>query len=215
MAKTSTGLDENIAGLLCYVLGPGSGFAFLILEKENKFVRFHAMQSLITFGVIMIAIGPLSQIPFFIGPVLATILWILVLALAIFLILKAYRGEEYKVYWAGDLAEKILTAEDENINGMLCYALGWLSGLVFLVIESENKSIRFHAMQSLITFGPIMIISAILSLIPPFGFIFGWILWPLTMALIIFLMVKAYQGTRHKIPWAGDLAEKLVGEQKE
>jgi len=49
MAKTSLDLDENMAGLLCYIGGWITGIIFLVLEKENKFVRFHALQSLLTF----------------------------------------------------------------------------------------------------------------------------------------------------------------------
>lgn|SRR5699024_1358722 len=48
--KTAIGLEENIAGLLCYLFTFVSGIIFLLIEKENKFVRFHAMQSLIFFG---------------------------------------------------------------------------------------------------------------------------------------------------------------------
>src|SRR4030066_891539 len=48
--STSVGLEPNIAGLLCYVLGWITGIIFFLLEKENKFVRFHAIQSIITFG---------------------------------------------------------------------------------------------------------------------------------------------------------------------
>ena len=64
MEKTSTGLDENIAGLLCYVLGWISGLVFILIEKENKFVRFHAIQSIIVFGAITVASFILSWIPF-------------------------------------------------------------------------------------------------------------------------------------------------------
>ena len=49
MIKTSMGLDESVAGLLCYIVGWITGIVFLVLEKENKFVRFHALQSLLTF----------------------------------------------------------------------------------------------------------------------------------------------------------------------
>lgn len=48
-SKTALGIDENIEGLLCYVLGFLTGILFLVLEKDNKFVRFHAMQSIVTF----------------------------------------------------------------------------------------------------------------------------------------------------------------------
>ena len=51
MEKTSMGLDENVAGLLCYVLWWVSGLAIFLLETENKFVRFHAMQSIVVFGI--------------------------------------------------------------------------------------------------------------------------------------------------------------------
>jgi uncharacterized membrane protein len=44
---TSTGLAANVAGLLTYILGPITGVLFLVLEKENRFVRFHAMQSVV------------------------------------------------------------------------------------------------------------------------------------------------------------------------
>src|SRR5690625_4803145 len=45
--KTSSGLEQNIAGLLCYLVGFITGIIFLLIEKENLFVRYHAMQSII------------------------------------------------------------------------------------------------------------------------------------------------------------------------
>ena len=50
MSKTSTGLDNNVAAGLCYVFGWLSGLIFLLIEKEDQDVRFHAMQSVIVFG---------------------------------------------------------------------------------------------------------------------------------------------------------------------
>ena len=101
MAKTSTGLEENVAGLLCYVLGWVSGLVFILIEKENKFVRFHAIQSIIVFGILFLASIILSRILF-----LGGIIGILGLVLWIVLMIKAYQGEKYKVPWAGNLAEK-------------------------------------------------------------------------------------------------------------
>ena len=49
LGKTSVGLQANVAGLLCYLVGWITGLIFFLIEKENKFVRFHALQSLITF----------------------------------------------------------------------------------------------------------------------------------------------------------------------
>ena len=105
MAKTSTGLEENIAGLLCYVLGWISGLVFFLLEKENKFVRFHALQSIIVFGVLFLAGVVVSWIPF-IGWVIAWLISVLAVVLWILLMIKAYQGEKFKLPWAGDLAEK-------------------------------------------------------------------------------------------------------------
>jgi len=105
MAKTATGLDENVAGLLCYVLWWVSGIVFILLEPKNKFVRYHAMQSIITFGAINVAGVILGWIPF-IGPFLAGVLWLLGFILWIVLMVKAYQGTKYKLPWAGDQAEK-------------------------------------------------------------------------------------------------------------
>ena len=105
MAKTSTGLDENVAGLLCYVLWWVSGIVFILLEPKNKFVRFHAMQSIITFGAINVAGIILGWIPF-IGAFLAGILWLLGVILWIVLMVKAYQGTRFKLPLAGDPAEK-------------------------------------------------------------------------------------------------------------
>ncbi len=105
----------------------------------------------------------------------------------------------------------------ENVAGLLCYVLFWVSGLVFLLIEQENKFVRFHAMQSIVTFGSIMVVSIVLSiigLIPYLGVVFNianGIIGFLAFVLWIVLMVKAYQGTKYKLPWAGDFAEKRSG----
>lgn len=62
--KTSTGLDENLAGLLCYVGWWVSAIVFLIIEPENRFVRFHAIQSLVVFGIFTIAWAILGNLPY-------------------------------------------------------------------------------------------------------------------------------------------------------
>ena len=104
MAKTSMGLEENIAGLLCYVLGWLTGIVFLVLEKENKFVRFHAIQSLATFLPLSIIAWVIGLIPF-IGWVISSLIWILTLILWLILMFKAYKGEMYKLPVVGDFAE--------------------------------------------------------------------------------------------------------------
>jgi uncharacterized membrane protein len=109
--------------------------------------------------------------------------------------------------------EKTSTGLEANVAGLLCYVLGWVSGLVFILIEKENKFVRFHAVQSIVVFGSITVVSIILSIlavIPWIGIIFailGWIIYLLAVVLWIVLMVKAYQSTMFKLPWAGNFAE--------
>ncbi len=113
--------------------------------------------------------------------------------------------------------DKTSTGLTENVAGLLCYVLGWISGLVFLLIEPENKFVRFHAIQSIVTFGSITVVSiglSIIGLIPYLGVVFdiaNWIICALAFVLWIVLMVKAVQGTKYKLPWAGDIAEKRSG----
>lgn len=91
---------------------------------------------------------------------------------------------------------------------MLCPRLDKWSR-VYLDREGEHL-VRFHAMQSIVTFGALTIVSIIISFIPFIGWILGWLISILGLILWIMLMIKAYQGQRYKLPWAGDFAEKWV-----
>ena len=95
---------------------------------------------------------------------------------------------------------------DENIRGALCYILGFISGIFFLLTEKKNKFVRFHAMQSTITFGALFLI----SFIPIFGWILSVFIAPFSLLFGLFLMYQAYQGEKFKLPVIGDLAEKQV-----
>ncbi len=66
-------------------------------------------------------------------------------------------------------------------------------------------------MQSIIVFGAITIAGNVIGWIPFIGVFLGGLIWLLGVVLWIVLMVKAYQGTMFKLPWAGNLAEKWVG----
>ena len=77
-------------------------------------------------------------------------------------------------------------------------------------MEKENKLVRFHALQSIIVFGALTIASTILTRIPIVGGFFGAVIGILAFVLWIVLMIKAYQGEKYKMPWAGDFAEKQV-----
>lgn len=102
--KTSTGLTENVAGLLCYILGFITGIIFILIEKENKFVRFHAMQSIILSGGIFVLQIALMMVPFLV--MISSLVGLAGFILAVFLMYKAYQGEKYKLPVIGDLAEQ-------------------------------------------------------------------------------------------------------------
>ncbi|WP_342826443.1 DUF4870 domain-containing protein [Candidatus Lucifugimonas marina] len=99
---------------------------------------------------------------------------------------------------------------NQNMEAVLAYVLGWVTGVAFLLIEKENKFVRFHAMQSIAVFVPITIASFILGFIPVIGAVFSTLLSIFGLFLWLFLMFQAITGSRYKVPYAGDFAEKQL-----
>ena len=97
-----TGLPKNTAAALSYGLGCLTGSSILLSEKD-PFVRFHAMQSIITFGILTL----LSFVPV-IGWILSPLVMIVGFILWLVLIFKAYQGEEFKLPVVGEFAKKQL-----------------------------------------------------------------------------------------------------------
>jgi uncharacterized membrane protein len=106
--------------------------------------------------------------------------------------------------------EKTSTGLQENIAGLLCYIGGWVIGIIFLLLEANNKTIRFHAFQSIIIFGSLNLLWTIFWFIPYLEWLY-WIIEGLAFILWVVLMVRAYQGKKWKVPNAGDLAQKWAG----
>ena len=115
------------------------------------------------------------------------------------------------------------TGMEENVAGLLCYALGWITGLIFFLID-KRPFVRFHAAQSLVTFGGLHVIHIILAFAIGgsifvggffgFGSLLGIILSILNLIGLIawiLCMVKAYQHERFKLPVIGDIAENIAG----
>ena len=98
-----------------------------------------------------------------------------------------------------------------NVAGLLCYVAGWISGIVFLVIEQKNRFVRFHAAQSIIVFGALNIIHSLLNPIPVAGRFFSIVIGIFAFVLWIVMMVKAYHGELFKLPLVGELAERFLG----
>lgn len=119
---------------------------------------------------------------------------------------------------------------EENVAGALTYVVGFITGLVFYLIEDDNEFVRFHAMQSMIVFGGLFVLGWVFSFLQAmfgfggFGFSFGvsmvsWlvgmVLWLVYMAVMVAafvlwltLMFKAHGGERWKVPIAGNIAER-------
>ncbi len=102
----------------------------------------------------------------------------------------------------------------QNIAALLSYVLGFITGLVFFLLEKDNDYVRFHAMQSMIAFGSLAIIAIVLyifALIPFIGIIFTillWIVFVIGLLSWLLLMITAYQGERFLLPPFGELAER-------
>ncbi|UCH42181.1 MAG: DUF4870 domain-containing protein [Dehalococcoidales bacterium] len=122
--------------------------------------------------------------------------------------------EEEKARIEGERQQRIsgdsTTGLAPNVAGLLCYLAGWITGIVFLIIEQKNRFIRFHAVQSIVVFGVITVVSGLLNLIPFIGGFLGVATGIVALILWIVLMIKAYQGELYKIPVAGDIAEKSM-----
>ena len=101
---------------------------------------------------------------------------------------------------------------DENIACLLCYALTFFSGIIILVMEKDNKTVRFHALQSTLWFMTISVATWVLNFltfIPLLGYVFGFAAWALGTVMFIswlFLMFMAVTGRQFKLPIIGEVA---------
>ncbi len=111
------------------------------------------------------------------------------------------------------------TGLQENVAGLLCYLLGWLTGIIFLLID-KRPFVRFHAAQSIVIFGALTIIRVILSFaFLGTGGVIGFSIWGLLstcvwlvgVVLWIVLMVMAYQGKMFEVPIAAPIAKNIAG----
>jgi uncharacterized membrane protein len=97
---------------------------------------------------------------------------------------------------------------DENLAAALTYALGWITGAAFLLIEPANKFVRFHALQSVLVFGALSVVWFVAVAIPFLGWLIAFLVIPwVSVPLWLFLMYKAYRGERFKLPFFGEIAE--------
>ena len=99
--KSSTGLEENVAAFFCYILFFITGIVFLVVEKESRFVKFHAKQSTVTFLGLFVISTILGWIP-----IINFLVWIFTLIVWLLLMIKALRGEKYLLPIVGKMVEE-------------------------------------------------------------------------------------------------------------
>jgi uncharacterized membrane protein len=103
--------------------------------------------------------------------------------------------------------EKTSTGLDANLAAALSYLVGFVTGIIFLLVEKENKFVRFHAMQSTLLFAGIVAVDILFQLVPILGaLVFLFVVIPLSAVLWLLLMYKAYQGEEFKLPLVGQMA---------
>jgi len=119
------------------------------------------------------------------------------------------------------------TSLEPNIAGLLCYLVWPITSIIFLIIEKENRFVRYHAWQSLMTSASIIVIYivvtivlTVLAFIPWVGLLFGllgtlfYLLASIgTFVLWIYLMIQAYNNKEPKLPFVGNFSENQVNKQ--
>jgi uncharacterized membrane protein len=106
----------------------------------------------------------------------------------------------------------------ENVAGLLCYVLGWLTGIIFILID-KRPFVRFHAAQSIVVFGALTVLRIGFGIVMSIGGVVGFGLWALvsmvlgllTVILWILLMIKAYQHELFRVPIAAPIADGIAG----
>jgi uncharacterized membrane protein len=125
--------------------------------------------------------------------------------------------------------DKSSTGLDENIAALLSYVFGWVSGLVFFLLEKDSKLVRFHAMQSILFCVVVAVLGIALWVVSFLIFLVGamlpdimgsllallgtfiWLIFSVALLIAwILCLVRAYQGQFFKLPVIGNMAEKIV-----
>ena len=112
------------------------------------------------------------------------------------------------------------TGVEPRLAAVLCYSAWWISGLIFLIIEQQHRTVRFHAAQSLVLFGGLSLVIGMLSagsvgmlVVSAAAFqaarLLVYLVWIAAVAIWMLLMLKTFQGETWRVPFASDLATRL------
>jgi uncharacterized membrane protein len=123
---------------------------------------------------------------------------------------------------------KSSTGLDENVAALLSYVFGWVSGLIFFLIEKDSRLVRFHAMQSILLNAAALVIGVVLwiawvviaiimsqisdVLASLFSVVLGLVMLVFYLGILIAVvmcLIKAYQKQYFKLPVLGNFAEKF------
>jgi uncharacterized membrane protein len=100
--------------------------------------------------------------------------------------------------------------DQKNLTVAATYILFFVSGILFLILERKDKLVRFHAMQSTVLFGGLILIHIIFSQTSFLGWMVNQFVTPLTLILWVILLFKALLGEPLKLPYLGEWAEKRI-----
>ncbi|GEN45449.1 DUF4870 domain-containing protein [Alkalibacillus haloalkaliphilus] len=118
--------------------------------------------------------------------------------------------EEQKVFRDEEEDKKSSTGLENNVAGLLCYLFGFITGLIFLLVEKDSKFVRYHAFQSIFIWVSIFVLSMVIGFVPLIGWLISLLLAPVGFVIWIVCMIKAYQGKWFKFPVVGNIAEEQV-----
>jgi uncharacterized membrane protein len=115
-----------------------------------------------------------------------------------------------------DCTKKSSTGMDPKVAVLLAYLFSWVGGLVFWLIEKENKFVKWNALQALILgiieIGSLLVISFLLGMIPFIGWFFfswlGWVIFGIARVLAIVALIIAFQCNTFRIPGVCKLTDK-------
>jgi uncharacterized membrane protein len=122
---------------------------------------------------------------------------------------------------ATGLTGETSTGVEPRLSAILSYTAWWVSGLVFLIIEQQHRTVRFHAAQSLVLFGGLSVLIGLLSIasvgmlvVSTAAFqaarLLVYLVWIAAVALWLLLMYRTYRGDTWRVPFVGDLAERIA-----
>ncbi|GAA0453647.1 DUF4870 domain-containing protein [Alkalibacillus silvisoli] len=120
------------------------------------------------------------------------------------------QAEETKVFRDEDEDKKSSTGLENNVAGMLSYLFGFVTGIIFLLVEKDSKFVRYHAFQSIFIWLSLFVISMVIGFVPLIGWLISLLLAPVGLIIWIACMIMAYQGKWFKFPVVGNIAEEQV-----